>query len=128
MEKPQNKKLIDVYNVSVERYYQRTLKTWKVIRVKFDTNQGIVFYKPYNEKKEFREVAGKKVCFVNKEMIDAHALHSIILQISHTAIEQGMCKIKAHYKVWKREKNNYQYMLEDDIEGIEIVKLEEKVR
>ena len=121
-------KVIDVYTVSIERYFHRSTRSWKIVRVKFETNEGWIFFKPYKEKKIHKEVSGKKMCFVNKEMIEFYELPTIISDVSHTASEQGICKIKVHYRVWKRKgMKDYQFFLEEDVMGIEILPIEEKV-
>jgi len=54
--------------------------------------------------------------------------HPEISEISDLAFKQGMCKIKAKFRVWKRKgMKDYQYFKEEDVNGIEILPIETKV-
>lgn len=118
---------IDVYRVAVERYYDRAGKTWKVNRIRFETNKGVIIHKPVKERGVFREIGGKKVCFEHKEMISMAELSPVIVDVSHLAIEHGICKVKAEFQQLKRGGKTYLYFQREDIEQMEIMPLEEKV-
>ena len=121
------KETIDVYRVAVERYYDRAGKTWKVSRVRFETNKGVIIHRPVKEQGVFREIGGKKVCFEHREMISVAELPPVIVDVSHLAIEHGICKVKADFQQIKRAGKTYQYFQKEDIEHMKIVPVEEKV-
>jgi len=124
------KKKIDVYDVKVERFYLRSRKTWQVKRVKFNTNFGTIYYKPSKKKEAMKEIDGKKLCFENEMMIGIYDLPKIIREVSDQSIENGICKIKAHFRIWKRsveEGGDYPHMFEEDVNGIEILPLAQKI-
>jgi len=122
------KKIIDIWGVKIDWFYQRSVKAWKITKVRFESNEGWIFFKPYKEKEIVKDVSGKKICFVSQEMIEAWELPPIISEISDLAFKQGMCKIKAQFRVWKRKGvKDYQYFKEEDVNGIEILPIETKV-
>ena len=121
------KETIDVYQVAVERYFDRTIRIWKVNRIRFETNKGIIIHRPGKAKGVFREIGGKKVCFEHKETISMAELPPVILDVSHLAVEQGACRIRARFGSLKRVGKTYQYFQKEDVENMEIVPTEEKV-
>lgn len=118
---------IDIYRIAVERFFDRATKIWKVQRVRFETNKGEIVYRPSKKRGVYREISGKKVCFEQKEMITLPELPQVIIDASHEAIEQGICKVKAKCKALKREGRTYQYFAQEDVESMEIVPVREKV-
>ena len=122
------REILDVYSVTVDRYFQRTTKIWKVNRVRLETNLGVVVYRPYKEKKVFREIDGKKICLTSKEQIHTGELPTKILEVSHLAIENGVCKVKLAVRSIKREGTTYLYLRGEDLDAeLEILPITEKV-
>jgi hypothetical protein len=122
-------KRVDVNEVEIEMLPNDSSK---IARIKLKTNEGIISFKPYREIEELSQVQGYKLRKKKQELLNLSEMPLQIHQINEAVKKQGLCKVKLFYTIWKKMVDNnlqvYRYMRNNDIEKLQILEMDEKIK
>ncbi len=124
-----NGKIIDVSEVEVQVLPN---DSEKISRIRLKTNEGFISFKPFREFDELRQVNGYKTRIRKRELLSMTDMPLKIYELNEAIGKRGMCKVKAFYTLWRKMVDNhleiYRFMRDRDVDKLEILPVDEKVR
>ena len=117
-------KEMDAYELEIE---ESRNEEGKIHRIVFKTNIGNISYRPY--KYELKEVVydGCKVNRRRKVLLGMDELSPMLWKLNRE-LQTGITKIKLSYFLWKKDDRIIRFLREKQIEEMEFMEVEEKVK
>ncbi len=107
-------------------------QTDKIRRVVLQTNEGRITYKPRRMVEEKRKAQGFTVKGEVQEMLNINEIPNIFWDVNEALKKMGLCKVRISYTLWNKEVDgqvqSYRFMRDGDLDKLEIISIEEKVK